>query len=328
MDMFLLHVVLWAFLLTIHWALGGVVAYIPVVGPFIGIILPYTALTLISADYFNLLPVRMIAAQYAQIWRHIRAVKYRLGQASFPFASLLFNIRENDETEKEINKSNNSKPKAYHSVLKTTTEYTCRVWPGDLDMFYHMNNAQYLQKLEWARFHFDTETGIWSRPLMLKEFRNEDGTGGGKNGGPGVGLATMTVRYRRELAPFQKYYVVTRVAGWNKSVLFLEHRIETDFKKAASGRFVNAHGFSVFKLTKKALEKYPKGWVQLLIDYGEEGLDESQDEERLDDGLRALIAFEGWSSRELMKLSNGGASAAAAASGSESEKDAKKPKVA
>lgn len=55
------------------------------------------------------------------------------------------------------------------------------------------------------------------------------------------------------MAPFQKYYVVTKVAGWNRDKLFLEHRMETDFKKAPSGRFVNAHGFSVFKLTKSSL---------------------------------------------------------------------------
>lgn len=117
MDMFLHHVLTWLVVITLHWLLG--LSY------YLGNFLPYAMLFFIVCDYFRLLPVRMFSAQYTQILTHLITMKKRVFT-------------------KELGEG-----KAYKSILETTTEFSAIVWPGDLDIFLHMNNAQYLQKMEW-----------------------------------------------------------------------------------------------------------------------------------------------------------------------------------
>jgi len=86
-----------------------------------------------------------------------------------------------------------------------------RVWPSDLDINLHMNNARYLAVMDIGRFDLILRSGlgrlVWRRRLKPV-------------------LASTMVRYRRSLAPFEAFSLFTRIVGWDEKWLFIEHRIE------------------------------------------------------------------------------------------------------
>eukprot|EP00756_Hemistasia_phaeocysticola_P053658 Hpha_TRINITY_DN29615_c0_g1::TRINITY_DN29615_c0_g1_i1::g.165201::m.165201 len=172
--------------------------------------------------------------------------------------------------------------KPYKSIIGTTASFSARVWPGDCDTYMHMNNSQYNQKCEWGRFAIEKETGILHRIRRYSVW----------------GLSNVTVRFRRELKPLQKYTVRTRLCGWNSNTFFLEHIVETMVEdRAERGKmvpFANAHALSLLKLVRSS--KYT--CVEILAKLGED-VDVERDKERMNDGLRAIERFEAWSSAEL-----------------------------
>jgi acyl-CoA thioesterase FadM len=84
-----------------------------------------------------------------------------------------------------------------------------RVWPGDLDTNRHMNNGRYLTLMDFGRFDLLMRTGLWSHVW--------------KNRWAPV-LASATIRWRRELRPFVRYELLTRIIGWDERWFFIEQR--------------------------------------------------------------------------------------------------------
>ena len=82
-----------------------------------------------------------------------------------------------------------------------------RVWPIDLDINIHMNNARYLSVMDLGRVDWIIRSGVW------KLMRNEGMA-------PVVGGAM--VRYRRSLLPFQNYELRTRLLGWDERWIYVE----------------------------------------------------------------------------------------------------------
>ena len=95
-----------------------------------------------------------------------------------------------------------------------------RVTPFDLDPNMHMTNSVYYTLMDLGR----VEHLVYS-DLMKTMFRNKLGPAIG-----GVG-----VRFRRSLAPFQKYRVITTLKGWDEKWLYYEQRIESDGDAYALG---------------------------------------------------------------------------------------------
>ncbi|PPQ39839.1 hypothetical protein CH337_02880 [Rhodoblastus acidophilus] len=89
---------------------------------------------------------------------------------------------------------------------------TFRVWPNDLDVNLHMNNARYLAMMDIGRFDLAIRCGfaglVWREKLKPV-------------------VASALVRFRRSLAPFQTFTLRSRVIGWDEKWLFIEHRIES-----------------------------------------------------------------------------------------------------
>jgi len=85
-----------------------------------------------------------------------------------------------------------------------------RVWPTDLDPNVHMNNARYLSVMDLGRFDLILRTGM-GRVLRRKGWR------------PLMGAAW--VRYRRALAPFERFEIRSRFVGWDERRSYVEHRI-------------------------------------------------------------------------------------------------------
>ncbi|MBW7851143.1 MAG: thioesterase family protein [Rhodospirillales bacterium] len=87
-----------------------------------------------------------------------------------------------------------------------------RVWPTDLDVNLHMTNARYLSIFDLGR------ADLMVRHRTLRLFL--------KNGWRPM-LGGATVRFRRPLAPLQKFRVISRVVGWDAKWFYMEHRIES-----------------------------------------------------------------------------------------------------
>jgi acyl-CoA thioesterase FadM len=82
-----------------------------------------------------------------------------------------------------------------------------RVWPTDLDINIHMNNARYLAVMDLGRTDWIIRSGAWR--LMHRE-RMAPIVGG------------CMVRYRRALQPFQRFTLRTRLLGWDERWLYVE----------------------------------------------------------------------------------------------------------
>ena len=86
-----------------------------------------------------------------------------------------------------------------------------RVWPDELDINVHMNNAKYLAVMDLGRTDWIVRTK--ARRLMTVEKMS-----------PVVG--GVIVRYRRSLKLFQRYDLKTRLLGWDERWLYIEQIME------------------------------------------------------------------------------------------------------
>mmetsp|Transcript_22441 Transcript_22441/g.39701 ORF Transcript_22441/g.39701 Transcript_22441/m.39701 type:complete len:271 (-) Transcript_22441:54-866(-) len=133
----------------------------------------------------------------------------------------------------------------------------------DIDYMYHLNNAKYNRKIEFARTQFMLDSGMYHVLKALK-FKG--------------GLGCVAVRFRRELKPFQRFTIRTRLAGWGEKSLYLEHRIVTLVEgNDPSGtlvEFTNAHAVSHYKISKRRAlkaEQIVKAMDPDLVDSMPEG---------------------------------------------------------
>jgi acyl-CoA thioesterase FadM len=86
-----------------------------------------------------------------------------------------------------------------------------RVWPFDLDVNVHMNNARYVALMDLGRLDIIVRSGLGG--VVLRRRLQPV-------------IASAMVRYRRSLLPFERFTLVTRVIGWDDKWLYIEHRLE------------------------------------------------------------------------------------------------------
>jgi acyl-CoA thioesterase FadM len=86
-----------------------------------------------------------------------------------------------------------------------------RVWPDELDINIHMNNAKYLAVMDLGRTDWIVRTGAWR---LMRYERMAPVVGG------------VMVRYRRSLQPFQRYLLKTRLLGADQRWLYIEQVME------------------------------------------------------------------------------------------------------
>jgi len=85
------------------------------------------------------------------------------------------------------------------------------VLPHDCDLNIHLNAGRYLSFMDVARMDLIGRTGLMRR-LMRKGWR------------PIMG--GCEVLYRREIRPFERFRVRSRVTGWDEKWFYLEHIVE------------------------------------------------------------------------------------------------------
>ena len=82
-----------------------------------------------------------------------------------------------------------------------------RVAPLDLDVSFHMNNGRYLTLMDLGRFDFVVRTGLW-RAVR-------------RHGWTPIASAII-IRYRRELRPFARFRLETRLVSWAEASVVME----------------------------------------------------------------------------------------------------------
>jgi len=89
------------------------------------------------------------------------------------------------------------------SVLKM------RVWPGDIDVFFEMNNGRHLTMMDFGRFDLAARSGL------LKTVRQQSW---------GLAVAGASVRYRHRLRLFQKYELHSEVIGHDDKWIYFHQK--------------------------------------------------------------------------------------------------------
>lgn len=82
-----------------------------------------------------------------------------------------------------------------------------RVWPHDLDLSAHMNNGRYLTLMDLGRTDIMVQSGLW-RAVW-------------NNGWTPIASA-ITICFRRELLPLQKFRLETRLVCWDATRVVME----------------------------------------------------------------------------------------------------------
>lgn len=100
------------------------------------------------------------------------------------------------------------------------------VWPNDIDMNMHMNNARYLSVMDYARMHLLARTGLL-RHIIRSRWQ------------PLVGAAWVT--YRRSLPLFSRFTLTSRLMCWDERWFYIEQN------------FANARGLCALGWVKGAL---------------------------------------------------------------------------
>jgi acyl-CoA thioesterase FadM len=93
-----------------------------------------------------------------------------------------------------------------------------RVWPGDLDYNFHLNNGRYLTLMDLGRI--DLMIRVGAVPAIRRN-----------RWAPVV--ASLAIRYRRPLGPFEQFELRTRAIGWDDQWFFLEQRFTRGSEVAA-----------------------------------------------------------------------------------------------
>jgi acyl-CoA thioesterase FadM len=84
-------------------------------------------------------------------------------------------------------------------------EFRCSLL--DLDTSFHMNNGRYLQLMDLGRLDFLVRSGLWQAVW--------------RHGWTPIASA-VAVRYRRELRPFAKFRLETRLVSWAEASVVME----------------------------------------------------------------------------------------------------------
>lgn len=106
-----------------------------------------------------------------------------------------------------------------------------RVLPTDCDINLHMNNGRYLSFMDLGRVHLMKQLGAISA-IFKKRWMPV--------------LAAADINFIRQLAPFQKFELVTRIVTWDEKYCYMEQRFESEGALCAhayvKGLFLDAAG--------------------------------------------------------------------------------------
>ncbi|PRC94962.1 thioesterase family protein [Solimicrobium silvestre] len=94
------------------------------------------------------------------------------------------------------------------ATIFDTTSLSMRVLPNDLDFNGHVNNGRYFTIADIGRMDFVLRTGAMRIAIEQRAL-------------PIVGDAMA--KFRKDLKPFERYELQTRLLGWDEKWIFMEH---------------------------------------------------------------------------------------------------------
>ena len=94
------------------------------------------------------------------------------------------------------------------------------VWPNDIDFNLHLNNARYLNIMDYARTHLLARTGLLEHVIRARWK-------------PMVGAVWIT--YRRSLPVFSRFWLSSRLVCWDERWFYIEQTFEGRQGLAAVG---------------------------------------------------------------------------------------------
>ena len=120
------------------------------------------------------------------------------------------------------------------------------VWPNDIDLNLHLNNARYLNIMDYGRMHLLARSGLLN-PILKARWT------------PLVGAVWIT--YRRSLPLFARFQLASRLVCWDNRWFYIEQT------------FTGREGLAAVGWVKGALRD-PAGVVppQRVIDFANPGL--------------------------------------------------------
>ncbi|WP_313399168.1 thioesterase family protein [Stenotrophomonas sp.] len=96
------------------------------------------------------------------------------------------------------------------TALADVSRLQFRVLPNDLDLNMHMTNGRYWTIFDLGRLDLVLRTGL-ARVAMRSKWAPIAGAG--------------TIQFRRELKPFQRFTLETRMIGWVGGRILMEQRV-------------------------------------------------------------------------------------------------------
>lgn len=109
-----------------------------------------------------------------------------------------------------------------------------RVWPTDLDLLRHMNNARYLALMDLAR------TDLIGRAGFMKDVSDR---------GWYPVVSAQTITYKRSLKLWQRFVIATRVLGFDDRAVYMHQEFRRGGKLVAravvQARFLKRSGGTV-----------------------------------------------------------------------------------
>ncbi|WP_366656074.1 thioesterase family protein [Fodinicurvata sp. EGI_FJ10296] len=90
-------------------------------------------------------------------------------------------------------------------------QLTFRCWPHDLDGNFHMNNGRFLTLMDLGRLDLVVRAGF---------------TGSMRKNGWMAVIGGAMIRYRRSIAPFERFHLTSRLIGWDDRWFYIRQRFE------------------------------------------------------------------------------------------------------
>jgi acyl-CoA thioesterase FadM len=104
--------------------------------------------------------------------------------------------------------------------LTDESDLILRVLPTDLDINMHLTNARYLSMMDLGRTELIIQTGMLRKVFARRWL-------------PVVAVANL--KFIKQINPFQRFKLITRVIGWDEKWFYIEQRFEANEKLAAVG---------------------------------------------------------------------------------------------
>jgi len=100
-----------------------------------------------------------------------------------------------------------ARKRGHLDVPRQASVLAFRVWPHDLELSIHMNNGRYLTLMDLGRMDVLIRSGLWREVLRHKWTPI---------------ASAITIRFQRELRPFQRFRLETRLLCWDANLVVME----------------------------------------------------------------------------------------------------------